>query len=74
MECEHWDRVAHRVRVRSLLSSMADKLEGSVTADQFKPAVGDFLKVLDAEQSLEPSQGDKEMTVQWRDPGPTLLS
>jgi hypothetical protein len=67
-ECKHWDRVGHRVRVRSLLTSMADKLEVKVMANEFKPTIGDFLKVLDAKTELDQgNEGPKEITVKWGD-------
>jgi hypothetical protein len=74
-ECVHWDQVERRVRVRSLMTSMVGKLEARVTADEFKPTIGDFLKVLDAEKELElADEGPVEITVKWEELPPTSQS
>lgn len=66
--CIHRDQVEHRVRVRSLMTSMVEKLEDRFKSDEFKPTIGDFLKVLDAEKELQlADEGPVEITVKWED-------
>ena len=72
-ECSYWDEVGHRVKVRSVLTTMVDKLEEKVSAEEFKPSVGDFLKVLEVDKDLEwVDEGPKEIRIIWEEPGPTL--
>ncbi|MDR3700213.1 MAG: hypothetical protein P4L56_11290 [Candidatus Sulfopaludibacter sp.] len=71
-ECIHWDQVEQRVRVRSVLTSMVDKLEEKVIAGDFKPTVADFLRTLEADQNLEGvNEGPTEYIVRWEDLSPT---
>ena len=70
-ECIHWDEVEQRVRVRSVLTSMVDKLEEKVIEGDFKPTIGDFLRTLEADQSLAASnEGPTEYIVRWGEPSP----
>ena len=70
-ECSNWDEVGHQARVRSVLTTMVDKVEEKVTDEHFKPTVGDFLKVLEAERDLgRGDQGPKELHVKWEEPEP----
>jgi hypothetical protein len=72
-ECIHWDQVEQRVRVRSVLTSMVDKLEEKVIASDFKPTVADFLKTLEADQNLEgTNEGPTEYIVRWGELSPNL--
>jgi hypothetical protein len=71
-ECIHWDQVEQRVRVKSVLTSMVDKLEEKVSAGDFKPTVVDFLRALEADQNLEgANEGPVEYIVRWEDLSPT---
>lgn len=72
-ECIHWDQVEQRVRVRSVLTSMVDKLEEKVEGGDFKPTIGDFLRTLEADQNLEgANEGPTELIVRWEDLSPRL--
>ena len=59
-----------RVRIQSLLTSMTGKMEKKVTADEFKPTIGDFLKVVELERAWDTNEGSKEKVVRWVDPAP----
>ena len=68
-ECKNWERVSDRVRVHSVLTSVVDKIEKKVSADDFKPTLGDYFKSLEALKSVVwGSEGSKEITVKWEDP------
>ena len=67
-QCTHWEQVGKRIRVRSLLTSMVDKLEARVESEEFKPSVPDFLRVLEVEKDMRGAdEGAGEMTVRWGD-------
>ncbi len=72
-KCTHWDQVDQRVRIRSVLTSMVEKLETRVVADDYKPTVGEFLKVLEAEKEMGwLSDRAMELKVRWEDPAAGL--
>lgn len=73
-DCEHWSSVKDRVRIHSVLTSMAGKIEEKVTADEFKPTVGDFLKVVELERAWDTNEGSKEIVARWADPALVLKS
>lgn len=74
-DCVHWEQMEDRIRIHSLLSSMVAKLEEKLNSADFKPGVGDLLKLLEARKSLEaPDQGPKELEVRWADPANSLRS
>lgn len=70
-ECIHWDQVEQRVRVRTVLTSMVDKLEEKVVDGDFKPTIGDFLRTLEVDQNLEgANEGPTEYIVRWEELSP----
>ena len=72
-DCEHWEQVEDRVRIRSVLSSMIDKIETNLEKADFKPSVADLLKLLEAKKDLElPIEAPKELSVRWKDPAAPL--
>ncbi len=63
------------MRVKSVLTTMIDKLQNKLSAKEFNPTVGDFLRALEAEQSMGlANEGATEMKVRWEDPAPSLRS
>jgi hypothetical protein len=63
-ECDHWDKVKERVRITELLENAIAKLETKLKADDFKPSMADYLKLMQLEKEFEQEQV-KEIKVTW---------
>jgi len=71
-DCIHWDQVEQRVRVKSVLTSLVDKIEEKVVEGDFKPTIGEFLKTIEVDQNLAgPDDGPTEYIVRWEEPSLT---
>lgn len=68
-ECNLWDQVKERVRITELLESALGKLEARLTAQDFKPSVADYLKLMQLEKEFEQEEV-KEIKVTWVAPAP----
>jgi hypothetical protein len=67
--CPHWKEIRRRLRVSKLLTTAIVKLEARFREADFKPTVGDYLKLVEMEEELEQvSQMPKEIKVTWVDP------
>ena len=67
--CELWDQVKERVRITELLENAIGKLEQKIKADDFKPSMADYLKLMQLEKEFEQEQV-KEIKVTWVAPAP----
>ena len=66
--CPRWKEIRRRLRISQLLSTAIEKLEKRFKAQDFKPTVGDYLKLVEMEEELEHvSQTPKEIKVTWVD-------
>jgi hypothetical protein len=66
-ECPHWNQIKDKVRLSRLVAHAVKKLEGKLTASDFKPTLADFLKLMQLEKEL--GQDDaKEIRVTWMEP------
>jgi hypothetical protein len=67
--CPKCDRAAMKgtLRISELLATMIQKFEDRLKSDDFKPTLGDYLKLLQMEQEIE-QESPKEVKVTWVDP------
>jgi hypothetical protein len=64
--CSRWKEVRKKIRVAELLATAIDKLKGRFQADDFKPSVADYLKLVELEEELaQSSETVKEIKVTW---------
>lgn len=63
-DCANWDKVKERVRVTELLENALGKLENKIKAEEFKPSMADYLKLMQLEKEFEQEQV-KEIKVTW---------
>jgi hypothetical protein len=69
-QCEHWQEAKRKVRLAELLIKASNGFLQRMEANEFKPTLGDYIKLLQMEKELN---GDttKEIKVTWIDPAPT---
>jgi hypothetical protein len=65
--CEHWREVQERVRTRELLQNAIDKIQTKLESEEFKPSIGDYVKLMQMEKEVE-QEDIKEITVTWVEP------
>jgi hypothetical protein len=61
-QCEKRDD--ERIRVMNLLTDAVKKMEAKFTADDFKPTIGDFLKLVQMEKEFGQEMA-REIKVTW---------
>ena len=66
-ECEHWIEVRDKLRVGDVLTSVVTKMKGKITADEFKPTLADFLRLVQLEKEIGEEE-PKEIKVTWVEP------
>ena len=67
--CRYWQEVRKKMRVAELLGTAITKLRERLAADDFKPTVADYLKLVELEEALEQSsEMVKEIKVTWVEP------
>ena len=66
-ECEHWTEVRDKLRVGDVLTAVVTKMRGKITADDFKPSLADFLRLVQLEKEIG-EEGPKEIKVTWVEP------
>lgn len=66
-ECSHWSEIREKIRVSELLTKAMTGIEERFKEKDYKPSVGDFLKLLQMEQELE-QDAPKEIKVTWVEP------
>ena len=68
-DCAHWKEIKQRLRVAELLEKAIKKLEERLAEADFKPTVGDYLKLVQMEQELDKDSSEvKEIKVTWVEP------
>jgi len=68
-ECSRWKEIRKKVRVAELLETAIEKLKARLKANDFKPSVADYLKLVEMEEELEQgSDAIKEIKVTWVEP------
>jgi hypothetical protein len=66
-ECEHWTEVRNKLRVGDVLTAVVQKMEGKITANEFKPTLADFLRLVQLEKEIGEEE-PKEIKVTWVEP------
>jgi hypothetical protein len=66
-ECERRAGTDNKLRVSEVLAQVIAKIEGRLTADDLRPSVADYLKLLQFSKELR-DDAPKEITVRWVDP------
>lgn len=66
-ECEHWTEVRDKLQVGDVLTSVVTKMKGKITADDFKPTLADFLRLVQLEKEIG-EEAPKEIKVTWVEP------
>ncbi len=67
-ECPHWTEVQNKLRVGDVLAQVITKMEQKLTAEDVKPSVADYLKLLQMAKEFG-DDAPKEITVTWVEPG-----
>ena len=63
-ECGRWNEIKERIRISILLEKAITGIESRLAAKDFKPTMGDYLKLLQIEKDFEQDQ-IKEIKVTW---------
>jgi hypothetical protein len=66
--CSRWQEIKQRFRIANLLKSLTEGMESRIKAQEVKPSVAEYLKLLQIEQELE-QESPKEIKVTWVEPG-----
>jgi hypothetical protein len=66
-DCIRWKQIREKVRVARLLELAIGKMEARLKDDDFKPSIGDYVKLLQLEQELSQDE-TKEIRVTWVEP------
>jgi hypothetical protein len=67
--CSRWKEMKEKIRVAKLLQTAITKMEEKLEAEDFKPSIAEYLKLLQLDQEL--SQDEiKEIKVTWVEPTP----
>lgn len=68
--CDLWDEVKERVRITELLENAIEKMGDRLRAEEFKPSIADYLKLMALEKEFDQEQV-KEIKVTWVAPAPS---
>lgn len=60
---------AAKIRVRRLLQSAIEKVDAVLNSKEYKPTLGDYLKLMQLEKEFEADE-PKEIVVRWVGPMP----
>ena len=66
-ECSRWKDVKQRIKVGKLLDSVIEGIEARIKANEMKPTMTEYLKLLQMEQEIE-QESPKEIKVTWVEP------
>lgn len=71
-DCPEWQTMRQKLRVSELLLKAIEGFETRMNAQDFKPTVAEYLKLLQMEQDLDATENrPKEIKVTWVDPATT---
>ena len=65
--CEHWQAVNQKLRIGEVLRSVLQKMEESLSSNEFKASLTDYLKLLQLEKELG-TEVPQEIKVTWVEP------
>jgi hypothetical protein len=66
-ECVHWIEVRDQLRVGAVLASVLGKMEDKLKADDFKPSLADYMKLMQLEKEFGDEETE-EIRVTWVEP------
>jgi hypothetical protein len=69
-KCSRWREIRQKLRISESLAKIIGAIEKRLGSDEFKPTLGDYIKLLQMEKEFEQDQ-PKEITVKWVDPSET---
>ena len=68
-ECSRWQAIKQKLRISESLAKTIEQIEKRINADDFKPTVGDYVRLLQIEKELEEQEETpKEIKVTWVEP------
>ena len=68
-DCPEWQTMRQKLRVSELLVKAIEGFESRMDAQDFKPTVAEYLKLLQMEQEMDATEDKpKEIKVTWVDP------
>ena len=65
--CAHWAGVQNKLKIGEVLAQVITKMEQKLTAEDVKPSVADYLKLLQMAKEFG-DDSPKEITVTWVEP------
>ncbi len=65
--CSRWKEIRNKLRISSLVEKAAEAFEKKINADDLKPSLAEYLKLLQMEQEIE-AESPKEIKVTWVEP------
>jgi hypothetical protein len=69
-ECSRWQEMKRKLRISELLAKAIAAIESRLESKEFKPTIGDYLKLLQMEHEIE-EDAPKEIKVTWVEPQPS---
>ena len=66
-ECSRWEEMKRRLRIAQILAKAVKAIEDRLEAKDFKPTMGDYLKLLQLEHEID-EESPKEVKVTWVEP------
>lgn len=66
-ECEHWQVIKQQIRISELLANAIKGMEDRLKSPDFKPTLGDYVKLLQMEKEMEEGTA-AEIKVTWVEP------
>jgi len=72
-ECSEWHAMKEKLRISELLLKAIKGFEKKLDAQDFKPSLAEYLKLLQMGKEME-EQEPKEIKVTWVDPETTSVS
>jgi hypothetical protein len=69
VDCPEWQTMRQKLRISELLLKAIEGFENRMNAQDFKPTVAEYLKLLQMQQEMDATEdGPKEIKVTWVDP------
>jgi len=69
-ECSRWEEMKRRLRISKALAKVMKAIEEKLGTQDFKPTMGDYIKLLQMEHEIE-EESPKEIKVTWVEPAPS---
>jgi hypothetical protein len=63
--CPQWAEIKERARVAVLVNQAVNKYEQKLNANNFRPTIAEYLKLLQLEKEIEDGMEDGERSAEW---------